>query len=120
MKRRMAEPEMQLDVATDWTVGSPIVISGHHHVRFGNRGTVLRFVPESCLEYTHLSSVSPLPDKPENYTTIGFRLSPANPHSTTLHLTVSGFPRESIFRHFDFYWRMTLPILRRFIENTLT
>ena len=117
MKEWMAEPEMQIDIVTDWTVGSPVVITGRHHVHFENRGVVLRFEPESVLEYTHLSSFSRLPDRPESYTTLSFRITPAGPRSTALRLTISGFPTESIFRHFDFYWRTTLAILKRFVEE---
>lgn len=117
MKQWMAEPDVSLDIVTDWQPGSPIVMTGRHTVAFENRGTVLLFEPESVLQYTHLSSISRLPDKPESYTHIEFRLTPSGPDSTSLHLTVSNFPTESIFRHFDFYWRVTLPILQRFIES---
>lgn len=119
MKQWMAEPEMHLEIFTDWQTGSPVVMKGWHHTAFENRGSVLRFEPESVLQYTHLSSVSRLPDKHENYTVIGFRLAPEPPHSTSLHLAISNFPTESIFRHFDFYWRVTLPILKRFVEGAM-
>ncbi len=114
MKQWMGEPEMQLEIITDWQVGSSITITGRHHVNFENKGTVLRFEPNSVLAYSHLSSVSRLSDKAENYTNIEFRLVPADGHCTSLQLRISGFPTESIFRHFDFYWRVTLPILGRF------
>lgn len=117
MKQWMAEPEMQLDIVTDWSVGSPIVMRGWHHIKFENKGIVLRFEPYSILRYSHLSSVSRLPDTPENYTIIEFRLAPAGPKSTSLHLTISGFPTESIFKHFDFYWATTIQMVKRFIES---
>jgi hypothetical protein len=117
MKQWMGEPEMQLEIVTDWQVGSPITIAGWHHVHFENKGTVLRFEPNLVLEYSHLSSVSRLRDEAESYTKIEFRLVPADEHCTSLNLRISGFPTESIFRHFDFYWRMTLPILRRFVVS---
>lgn len=120
MKEWMAEPEMQLNIVTDWTVGTPVVITGRHHVRFENRGVVLRFEPDSVLEYSHLSSVSRLPDRPESYTKLSFRLAAAGSYSTALCLTISAFPTESIFRHFDFYWRTTLGILKRFVEERVS
>jgi len=116
MTQWMAEPEMRLEIATDWTVGAPIVIAGSHHGGFENRGVVLRFEPYSALLYTHLSSISRLRDEPRNFTRIEFDLAPQDPHSTLLRLRVSNFPTEAIFRHFDFYWRMTLPVLKRFVE----
>ena len=64
MKQWMAEPEMRIGIITDWKVGSPIIVKGrHNNVDFENKGTVLHFEPNSILRYSHLSSVSRLPDK---------------------------------------------------------
>jgi uncharacterized protein YndB with AHSA1/START domain len=68
LKQWMTEPEMEMDIFTDWTVGSPIVNKGFHHIKFEDRGAVLKFEPNKILEYTYLSSSSRLPDKLENYT----------------------------------------------------
>ena len=116
MKQWMAEPEMVVEVETDWAVGSPITVRGFHHVRFANTGTVLRFEPTEVLRYSHLSSLSRLPDKPENQSIFEFRLVPVD-HSTSLTVTLSGFPTESIFKHLDFYWRGTIGILKKFVES---
>lgn len=116
MTEWMAEPAMRVEIATDWTVGAPIVVKGSLHGRFESKGTVLRFEPYLVLEYTHLSSISRLRDAPANYTKIEFHLAPLESQSTQLRLRVSNFPTEAIFRHFDFYWRMTLPILKRLVE----
>lgn len=116
MKRWMAEPEMKLDVHTNWTLGSPFVITGFHHVPIENKGTVLRFDPPNELQYSYLSSISRLPDIPENQTVFAFRLVPIN-DQTSLTLTISHFPTESIFKHIDFYWRVTIGILKEFVES---
>ncbi len=116
MTQWMAEPEMRLEIDTNWQVGSPIVMRGRHHVRFEDRGIIRRFEPYSLLEYTHLSSVSRLPDLPENYTTLAFHLAPAGDY-TVLTLRISNFPTEAIFKHFDFYWRTTMLVLKRHIED---
>jgi uncharacterized protein YndB with AHSA1/START domain len=116
--RWMGEPEMGIEVITDWKVGGPILITGFHHVAFRNRGTILRFEPESALRYTHLSSVSGLPDEPSSYTTIGFELAPVADR-TSVTLTVENFPDEVIFKHLELYWRVTMEVLRKFIEQRL-
>ncbi|MDP2345714.1 MAG: SRPBCC domain-containing protein [Deltaproteobacteria bacterium] len=67
VKQWMGEPEMGVELETSWVVGAPILVSGFHHTRFENKGTVLRFEPPKLLRYTHLSSLSRLVDKPENY-----------------------------------------------------
>ena len=115
MKKWMSETE--INILTDWRVGNPFVIRGHlHRVKFENKGTVLQFEPEKLLQYSHLSSLSRLTDTPENYSIIEFRLSPIH-NQTTLTLTASNFPTETIYKHFRFYWNVTLEILKRMIEK---
>src|ERR1044071_550967 len=75
MKKWMGEPEMNLEITTDWVVRNPIIIRGFHHAKFENKGVVLKYEPYRIIQYTHLSSISRLPDLPENYTIITFRLN---------------------------------------------
>jgi uncharacterized protein YndB with AHSA1/START domain len=115
MKKWMFETE--LHIITDWKVGTPIVIRGNLNGKnFENNGTVLQFEPKKILQYSHLSSLSRLPDKPENYTILDFRLAPIE-NQTSLTLTVNNFPTESIYKHLAFYWNVTLEILKRMIEE---
>jgi uncharacterized protein YndB with AHSA1/START domain len=116
IRQWMGEPEMHIEVITGWKVGGPILITGFHHVSFQNKGTILRFDPEQVLRYTHLSSVSHLPDEPQNYSIIGFELAPAGTR-TSVTLTVESFPTEVIFRHLDFYWRTTMEVLKQLVEQ---
>lgn len=117
MRQWMGEPEMQVEVTTNWQVGQPILISGFHHVKFENRGTVLRFEPGRLLSYNYLSSVSRLPAVPENHTVLEFELIPAGA-ATTLQLTASSFPTQTIFKQVEFYWKSTLPLIRQRVETT--
>jgi uncharacterized protein YndB with AHSA1/START domain len=115
MKKWMSETE--IDIITDWSVGSSILIRGRlHRIKFENKGTVLQFEPEKTLQYSHLSSLSRLPDKPESYSVFEFGLTPKS-NQTTLTLTVSNFPTENIYKHLAFYWNVTLEILKRMIEE---
>ena len=116
MKQWMGEPEMALEVTTDWRIGSPIAIKGFHHVNFVNKGTVLRFEPGKVLEYNYLSSLSRLPEHVDNYTIIHFELESVE-DGARLSLTVSNFPTEVIFKHVDFYWTTTLEILKKLLEK---
>jgi uncharacterized protein YndB with AHSA1/START domain len=117
LKQWMAEPEMRLEIITDWKVGSSIIVKGHHHVDFENKGTVLDFERNSILRYSHLSSISRLPDKADSYTVIEFRLAPTEENSTSLNITTSNFPSEPIFKPWKYYWRITIEVLKRFIET---
>lgn len=111
----MAEPEMQLEIITDWKVGKPIIIKGIHYAKFENKGLVLQFDPERLLQYTHLSSLSHLPDVIESYTVITFTLL-AIDNQTELTVRVENFPTESIFKHHEFYWKGTLGVISKGVE----
>lgn len=116
MKAWMGEPEMALEIDADWAIGSPIVVRGVHHASFKNTGMVLALEPPTRLAYTHLSSLSRLPDEPSSYTTLEFRMTPVD-DATSLKLRASGFPTASIFKHLEFYWGGTLEVLRRHVER---
>ena len=116
MKAWMGEPEMALEIATDWTVGAPIVVRGVHHLPFENTGTVLAFEPPMRLAYSHRSSLSRLPDVPESYAVLDFLLQDTA-GATALTLKASGFPTASIHRHLQSYWGSTLEILKRQLEQ---
>jgi len=116
MKVWMAEPEMDLDIFTTWEVGSPMIVKGFHHVKFENKGKVLTFDPEKLLRYNYISSISRLPDSPENYTVIEFALSKTN-EGTRLTVTASNYPTESIFKHVEFYWAGTTGIIKKVAEE---
>lgn len=116
MKKWMM-PDLEIDIITDWKVGNPMMIRGKMNGRnFENQGTVLKFEPEVVLQYTHLSSLSKLPDRPESYSIVEFNLQPSV-NSTVLSLTLSNFPTESIYKHLTFYWNVTLEILKKIIEE---
>lgn len=118
MKKWMSE-ELDLDIITNWKVGEPITIRGMMYKKpFETYGTVLSFMPEHKLQYTHLSSLSRLPDIPGNYTNMDFTLTPVN-DKTTLTPVISNFPTETIYKHLAFYWNVTLEILKKFVEKEL-
>ena len=115
MKKWMSESE--IEIITDWQVGNPFLIRGKlHGIKFENTGRVLQFEPGKLLEYSHLSSLSRLPDKPENYSVIAFSIAPSE-DQTTLTLTASNFPTETIYKHVAFYWNVTPEILKRMLES---
>jgi uncharacterized protein YndB with AHSA1/START domain len=116
MKQWMSIDERELDIITTWQVGSPILIKGFHHAPFENKGIVLQLEREHILQYSHLSSLSRLTDKAENYTILTFRLIPSK-EGTELSFHAEQFPTESIQKHIDFYWKSTLVILKEWIER---
>lgn len=120
MKQWMLDTDMDMDIHTDWKIGSPIMMKGEMHgIPFENAGTILSYEPNKVLVYSHLSSLSQLPDSPENYCTLTFRLIPTG-KETLLELSITNFPTYSIFAHMDFYWRTSLEILKSQLENPLS
>lgn len=111
----MAEPEMKLEVHTNWEVNSPILIRGFHHFKFENKGIVLKYVKEQSVSYTHLSSVSKLADKTENYSILDFVLTPIGDQAI-LTLGISNFPTEAIQKHLAFYWRGAMHKIKKYAE----
>jgi uncharacterized protein YndB with AHSA1/START domain len=115
MKIWMSETE--IDIITDWKVGSPIIIRGQLSGKdFENKGIVLQFEAGKVLQYSHLSSLSRLPDESKSYSLFEFKLSPMETQ-TELTVTVSNFPTEVIYKHLAFYWNVTPGILKRMIEE---
>ena len=111
----LGDPEMEIEVLTNWEVNNPIIIKGFHHIKFENKGIVLVFNKERKLSFTHLSSVSKLPDIPESYSTLSFTIEPIG-NITQLLLNIENFPTESIRRHLEFYWKTTLVTIKNKAE----
>ena len=115
MAKWMAETE--IEIITGWHVGSSIIIQGDlHGIPFENTGHVLQFEPEKLLRYSHLSSLSNLPDEIESYSVIEFSLQPKG-KETVLTVTLNNFPTDAIYMHLVFYWSVTLEMLKEFIER---
>jgi uncharacterized protein YndB with AHSA1/START domain len=116
MKQWMGNSELEIDIQTNWQVNDAIIISGFHHLKFENKGTILQFEPGKLLRYNILSSLSRLPEISENYTIFEFALSPIDNH-TSLTLVITNFPTETIYRHLDFYWRTTIELIKNCVEK---
>ena len=116
MTKWMGDPEMGLEVHASWGIETPILIRGFHHTKFENKGIVLKYEKERRLSYTHLSSVSRLPDKQENYSILEFLLAPIE-NDTRLSLTIENFPTDTIRKHLEFYWKTTMLTIKENVEN---
>lgn len=114
----MGEPEMKLEVHTDWKINASILVRGFHHLNFENKGTVLLYDKEKKLSYSHLSSLSRLPDEPGNYSILEFVLTPLD-KQTQLTIFITNFPTETIRKHLEFYWRGTIIKIKKIAEAQL-
>ncbi|WP_083337482.1 SRPBCC domain-containing protein [Dyella sp. AtDHG13] len=116
MREWLGGDDYSVEVETTWMRGRAIIIRGTHHLPFENRGVVLAFQPCEEVSFTHLSSLSRLPDHPSNYTKLRFAVH-ADGQSAVLKFEASGFPTMSIYRHLQFYWARTLDAFRQYVES---
>ena len=106
----------EIEILTTWEPGSPIILKGKlHGMDFENTGEVVAFEPEKLLHYTHKNSFSDLPDAPENYCHLIFSLT-WEYGQTRLDLTIINFPTETIYKHLELYWRVTLNMIKFVIQ----
>ncbi|RQV35400.1 hypothetical protein DF027_26685 [Burkholderia cenocepacia] len=111
MAEWMGDEAMPVSVEHEGRAGGSIVVRGRQHVPFENRGRILRWDPPRRFSWTHLSTLSNLPDEPASYTTLDFALEPTR-GGTMLSFTMHGFPMLVIRKHLVLYWRVTLDVIR--------
>lgn len=103
-------------VETDWKPGSEITWQGSFEGReFRDRGTILQILPEKLFQHTYHSSLSQLPDQPENYFNVTYELNEEG-DQTHLTLTTSNLPDEESTRHVEKNWESVLARLKEVVE----
>jgi uncharacterized protein YndB with AHSA1/START domain len=104
-------------VVTDWKEGGPIAWKGEWQGRaYEDKGVIRRIVPERLLQYTHFSSLSGLPDRPENYHTVTIELQ-ADGAGTQVALAQDNNRTEKEREHSQKNWAMMLEALRKYVEG---
>ena len=105
------------DTTTTWKVGEPISWKGEFEGKpFDDRGKILRFEPERLLEYTHFSSMSGQPDKPESYHTVTYDLSETD-GKTQVDLSQGGNKDQKEADRSSKMWQMMLDGLKKTVES---
>jgi uncharacterized protein YndB with AHSA1/START domain len=114
--REWISDDGKLAVQTDWTVGGPFGLVGTFHgMKYHDQGTLLQLEPEKILAYITWNRISRVPDRPENYAVVEFRLTPEEGH-TLLALTHSNLVILPMYQHANFYWNGTLNKIKRLAE----
>jgi uncharacterized protein YndB with AHSA1/START domain len=103
-------------VTTDWQVGSPITYKGVWEGKaYEDKGVVLQVEPGKLLVSTFWSSLSGVPDLPENHQTVRYELASEN-GGTRLSLTQDNNDSEEGTKHSEQNWEMVLEGLKRLVE----
>lgn len=106
-----------VEILTEWREGGNLLERGDlHGITFENRGKITRFDPAKTLEYTHWSTLSIVPNLPENYSIVCFDLQETE-NQTLLTLTIGNLITFEIFKHIEFYWKTALHMLKELAES---
>ena len=105
------------EVTTDWQVGSPITYTGTWEGKaYEDKGRVLQNEPGKLLVSTFWSSLSGLPDTPENYKTVRYELSTEG-NGTRLTVTQDNNDSQEEANHSEQNCRMVLEGLKKLLEG---
>lgn len=106
------------DVVSDWKVGSSLVYRGEWEGRpYEDKGTILEIEPNKLLKATYYSALSGLEDKPENYNTVTYTLSPKAEGQTRLTVTQTNNPDQDAAGQAEENWGMALAAIRDLLEG---
>lgn len=105
------------EVITDWKVGSPITYKGIWEGKpYEDKGKVLQIESEKFLVSTFWSSLSGLPDIPENYKTVRYELSTIG-DLTNLVITQDNNDSQDEANHSEQNWKMVLDGIKKLVER---
>ena len=105
------------EVITDWKVGSPIIYKGIWEGKpYEDKGKVLQIENEKLFVSTFWSSLSGLPDIPENYKTVRYELSTAG-DKTNLVITQDNNSSQDEADHSAQNWKMVLDGIKKLVEG---
>jgi uncharacterized protein YndB with AHSA1/START domain len=105
------------DVTSEWKVGGQIMYRGKWDGRsFEDKGIITNMIPNQLLEIAYWSSISGLPDTPENYKKISYRLMPED-LGTQVIVTDENHSTEAERDRVANNWREVLGNLKRIVEK---
>jgi uncharacterized protein YndB with AHSA1/START domain len=106
-----------VDMETDWKEGSPIIHRGEYQGRpYEDRGEILEIDPPRLLVHSHWSPVSGLPDAPENYERVEWKLREGE-GGTELTIRESNLSSEEAKATSEQSWRLVLEKLKTILER---
>jgi uncharacterized protein YndB with AHSA1/START domain len=105
------------DVISDWKVGSPILYRGEWQGKpFEDKGQILEIEPERLLVSTHWSPLSGVPDAPENYHTVTYRLLEKD-SGTEVTIFQDNNASEDEKTHSEQNWKAVLEGMKKVVES---
>ena len=106
-----------VETRTDWMEGSEIVHTGEWQGKpYVDKGTIVRFEPETLLVHTHWSDLSGLPDRPEHYQEVTWALAERNGR-TELTVSETNLQSEQAKTISETSWTTVLRNLKELLEG---
>lgn len=88
------------ETVTDWKVGSEIVFQGEWEGKqYRDKGVILQIIPNELISYSYWSGFSGTEDKPENYSTVTYKIEPISDDKTKFTWIQKGFASEQNYEH---------------------
>jgi uncharacterized protein YndB with AHSA1/START domain len=104
-------------VASTWREGDPVTFTGEWKGKsYQDKGIVLENRPNELLRISHYSPLTGLPDVPENYHTVEYRLT-VQPGGTQVTITQGNNKSDSEADESAKLWEMVLGNLKGLLER---
>jgi uncharacterized protein YndB with AHSA1/START domain len=105
------------DAISDWKEGSPLEFKGSWEGKeYVDKGVILRSEPPKLFQYSYFSSLSGLPDAPENYMNISYELL-EDDGETMLTVKQENVANEEARKHSEENWTKVLNELKVLLEK---
>lgn len=102
---------------SDWKEGGKLDFYGEYQGKeYHDKGVIKKIVPNKTLQHTYLSSFSNLEDKPENYATVTYEITPET-DNTKLVVTQDNIHNEEAQRHSIQNWAGVLKSMKDILEK---
>lgn len=105
------------EVVSDWKEGNPIIWKGIWNGKsYEDKGIILKYEMKKTLEFSHFSPLTGIPDIPENYHTVTYRLKDEGDY-TLVSLSQDNNATEKDREHSQKNWEMLLDSLKKLLEK---
>jgi len=105
-------------VKSTWELGADITFTGKLFKKpYRDRGTVLAVKNEKLLKYSYWSSLSRLPDTPENRSVITLSLDCVG-EKTSLSVRHERFHNNAAYKHSNYFWTLALNDVKSLVESS--
>jgi uncharacterized protein YndB with AHSA1/START domain len=108
------------DAISEWKKGSHLIWKGHQDGKVYVKGQIVDIKPKQLLEFTTFDPNGELPDIPDNYTKVSYKLASENGH-TKLFVSDGDFSKvgngEKRYQETVKGWEVTLNKLKEEVEK---